>query len=253
MIVSAAKLKKFITKCIVYSRGMSGKRAPYFLDLKLSAENNTLFCSGISKEKNIMIDFNIPVECNESETFYVSDAVDFLRVLKDGIKGKIEITHQGISTDVGLIEYPLKQAHIDTVSNYPVYYNKILGDNDKLGYGNAGLFNTTIIAKGKDIADAVKKVNYRYELFEYRFEVMDNRFFVSILSRDGKDFETEIPAIIEGDDCGGIYSIGVDCIFKELGQEVTLHLNSNTPMIVEDDTGDRVVFFPVEYLDGDDK
>ena len=251
MIVSIAKLKKFITKCIVYSRGMTGKRTPYFLDLLLQAENNTLFMHGIDKNKNIMIDFNIPIECNESETFYVTDAVDFLRVLKDGLKGNVEITDQGIGTDTGLIEYPLKQTHIDTVFDYLIYYNKILGDNNKLGYGNAGLFNTTIIAKSKDIVDATKKVNYRYELFEYKFEVTDNKFFVSILTRDNKEFKTEIPAVISGDDCSSIYSIGVDCLFKELGSEVTLHLNSNTPMIVEDNTGDRVIFFPVEYLKGE--
>lgn len=246
MIVSVAKLKKFINKSIVYSRGMVGKRTPYLLDLKLMAENNTLFIYGISKDKSIMIDFSIPVESIEPETFYVTDAVDFLRVLKDGLKGKVEITNEGISTDTGLIEYPLKSSQIDSISNYETYYNNI---NDT-GYGNAVL-STTITASSKDIADAVKKVNYRYELFEYRFEVMDNRFFVSILSRDNKEFKTEIPAVVTGNDCCGIYSIGVDCIFKELGQEVTLHLNSNTPMIVED-AEDRVIFFPVEYLDGDE-
>ena len=247
MIVSVAKLKKFITKSIVYSRGMTGKRTPYLLDLELRTENNILFIYGVSKDKSIIIDFSIPVESTEPETFYVTDAVDFLRVLKDGLKGKVEITNEGISTDTGLIEYPLKSSQIDSVSNYETYYNNI---NDT-GYGNAVL-STSIIAKSKDIADAVKKVNYRYELFEYRFEVMDNRFFVSILSRDNKEFKTEIPAVISGDDCGGIYSIGVDCIFKELGQEVTLYLGNDTPMIVED-AGDSIIFFPVEYLDGDDK
>ena len=246
MIVSVAKFKKFINKCIVYSRGMTGKRTPYFLDLCLNTVDNKLTVFGISNDKSIMIDFSIPVESTEAEIFYVTDAVDFLRVFKDGLKGKVEITNEGISTDTGLIEYPLESSQINSISNYETYYNNI---NDT-GYSNAVL-NTTVTASSKDIADAVKKVNYRYELFEYRFEVMDNRFFVSILSRDGKDFETEIPAVISGDDCGGIYSIGVDCIFKELGQEVTLHLGNDTPMIVED-TGDRVIFFPVEYLDGDE-
>ena len=251
MIVSVAKLKKFINKCIVYSRGMSGKRTPYFLDLKLTTENNTLFIFGISKNKEIMIDFSISVESTEAKTFYVADAIDFLRVLKDGLKGKVEIINEGISTDTGLIEYPLESSQIDSISNYETYYNKILFYDDGIfNYGSAVL-STSIIVKSKDIADAVKKVNYRYESFEYRFEVMDNRFFVSILSRDGKDFETEIPAVISGDDCGGIYSIGVDCVFKELGNEITLHLSNDTPMIVED-AGDRVVFFPVEYLDGDE-
>ena len=243
MIVSTAKLKKFITKCIVYSRGMSGKRTPYFLDLELRTENNILFIYGVSKDKSIIIDFSTPVESTESETFYVTDAIDFLRVLKDGLRGKVEITNKGISTDTGLIEYPLECSHIDSISNYETYYNNI---NDT-GYGSAVL-STFVISKSKDIANAVKKVNYRYELFEYKFEVKNNKFFVSILSRDGKEFKTEIPAVITGDDCRGIYSIGVDCIFKELGSEVTLHLNSNTPMIVED-AGDRVIFFPVEYLD----
>ena len=250
MIVSAAKLKKFTTKSIVYSRGMTGKRTPYFLDLELRTENNTLFVYGVSKDKSIIIDFSIPVESTEPETFYISDAVDFLRVLKDGLKGKVEITKKGISTDAGLIEYPLESSQIDSVSNYETYYNNITVKGIEFNYGNAVL-STSIMAKSKDIADAVKKVNYRYELFEYRFEVMDNRFFVSILSRDGKDFETEIPAVISGDDCGGIYSIGVDCIFKELGSEVTLHLGNDTPMIVED-AEDKVIFFPVEYLDGDE-
>ena len=250
MIVSTAKLKKFITKCIVYSRGMTGKRTPYLLDLELRAENNTLFIYGISKDKSIIIDFSIPVESTEPEIFYVTDAVDFLRVLKDGLKGKVEITNEGISTDAGLIEYPLKSSQIDSVSNYETYYKNIIVNDTRFNYGSAVL-STSVIAKSKDIADAVKKVNYRYELFEYRFEVMDNRFFVSILSRDGKDFETEIPAVISGDDCGGIYSIGVDCIFKELGSEVTLHLGNDTPMIVED-AEDKVIFFPVEYLDGDE-
>ena len=250
MIVSTAKLKKFITKCIVYSRGMTGKRTPYFLDLELRTENNILFIYGVSKDKTIMIDFSIPVESTEPETFYVTDAVDFLRVLKDGLKGKLEITNEGISTDTRLTEYPLKSSQIDSVSNYETYYNNIIVNDTRFNYGSAVL-STSVIAKSKDIADAVKKVNYRYELFEYKFEVKDNKFFVSILSRDNKEFKTEIPAVIIGDDCCGIYSIGVDCLFKELGSDVTLHLNSNTPMIVED-AGDRVIFFPVEYLDGDE-
>ena len=246
MIISVAKLKKFITKSIVYSRGVTGKRTPYFLDLELRAENNTLFIYGISKDKSIMIDFSIPVESTKEETFYVTDAVDFLRVIKDGLKGKVEITNEGIITDTGLIEYLLERSEINSISNYETYYNNI----NNTGYGNA-ILSTSIIAKSKDIANAVKKVNYRYELFEYKFEIKDNKFFVSILSRDDKKFKTEIPAVITGDDCKGIYSIGVDCIFKELSNEVILYLGNDTPMIVEN-TEDRVIFFPVEYLDGDE-
>ena len=243
MLVSVAKLKKFITKSIVYSRGMTGKRTPYLLDLCLNTCDNKLIIYGVSKDNSIMIDFSTPVESTESETFYVTDAVDFIKVLKDGLKGKVEITNEGISTDTGLIEYPLECSQINSISNFETYYNNI---NDT-GYGNA-ILNTSVTAKSKDIVDAVKKVNYGYELFEYKFEVENNKFFVSILSRDNKEFKTEIPAVVTGDDCRGIYSIGVDCIFKELGLEIILHLGNNTPMIVED-AGDRVIFFPVEYLD----
>ena len=250
MIVSAIKFKNFISRCIVYSRGMTGKRTPYLLDLHLEVENNTLFCAGIDDGKNIQIDFSMSVECDEIKSFYISDSIGFLKFLKDsGLKGKIEVSHSGIYYDGKLLEYELSEIEINSYKYYSTYFDKIIKIDESMKYGMSELLYSVAV-KSKDIVAAVKKVNYRYELFEYKFEVVDDKFYVSILSRDGKEFKTEVPAKVISNDCSSVYSIGIDCVFKDLGPDIELHFNNNTPMIVEDE-GNQVTFFPVEYLDGE--
>lgn len=240
--VSTAQLKRFVNRCIVFSRGLTGTRTPYLTDLIISCEQNTMNVFGVGANNSILINFSLDVNCEEPTDLFISDSVDFLKIIKDGFLGVLNVstTYESITLESNkIVSYPMENVQIKSAIDFQKYYSAMMS----LSLG------TSIVANSKDISDAVKKTNHRYELFEYQFMVENGMFYVSILNRDGTETKTSIPADVVGGDCIGVYAIGVDCVFKDLGKEVTINMDTNMPMMVEDNNGDKAVFFPIEYLD----
>ncbi len=246
MKVNSTVFAHFLKRCIVNTHGIGNKSVISFPDMLLVVNGNEMIVEGVSNAGSIQIKFVESLsESHNYEEFPIVDSVMLQNFIESQFNNEdLEVYMKDddiiFESEMTKLNFPTVNI-IETMTEYPEAAERI----KNTGY-NKIKFETCVTILNINLVSAIGKSGSTYKTYIYEFVVKNGELTIRVQTDDKGGVVKKTISTVDGPDISAQYSIGIDTVFKDMGSEIKLYFNQDTPMMAVDNNGNTCIFFPID-------